>query len=36
VSRSPLSPNLGAVMRLDFAQLAASLGENLLEGRVGT
>jgi SAM-dependent methyltransferase len=34
-SRSPPSPNLGVVMGPDFAQLAANLGRNLMEGRVG-
>jgi sarcosine/dimethylglycine N-methyltransferase len=29
------SPNLGVVMGPDFAQLAANLGRNLLEGRLG-
>jgi sarcosine/dimethylglycine N-methyltransferase len=31
----PPSPNLGVVMGLDFAQLAANLGRNIIEGRVG-
>ena len=30
------SPNLGIVMGADFAQLAANLGRNLMEGRLGT
>jgi sarcosine/dimethylglycine N-methyltransferase len=34
-SGPPPSPNLGVVMGPDFAQLAANLGKNLLEGRVG-
>jgi len=34
-SGPPPSPNLGAVMGPDFAQLAANLGRNLMEGRVG-
>jgi sarcosine/dimethylglycine N-methyltransferase len=34
-SASPPSPNLGVVMGPEFAQLAANLGRNLLEGRVG-
>ena len=34
-SGPPPSPNLGVVMGPDFAQLAANLGRNLLEGRVG-
>ncbi|HVH76157.1 MAG TPA: methyltransferase domain-containing protein [Stellaceae bacterium] len=34
-SGPPLSPNLGVVMGPDFAQLAANLGRNLLEGRLG-
>jgi sarcosine/dimethylglycine N-methyltransferase len=29
------SPNLGAVMGPDFSQLAANLGRNLMEGRLG-
>jgi SAM-dependent methyltransferase len=29
------SPNLGVVMGPDFAQLAANLGRNLMEGRIG-
>ncbi len=35
VSGSPPSPNLGVVMGPDFAQLAANLGRNLMEGRIG-
>jgi sarcosine/dimethylglycine N-methyltransferase len=35
VSGPPSSPNLGVVMGPDFAQLAANLGRNLMEGRVG-
>jgi ubiquinone/menaquinone biosynthesis C-methylase UbiE len=31
----PPSPNLGVVMGPDFAKLAANLGRNLLEGRLG-
>ena len=31
----PPSPNLGVVMGPDFAQLAANLGRNIVEGRVG-
>ena len=31
----PPSPNLGVVMGPDFAQLAANLGRNLAEGRLG-
>jgi sarcosine/dimethylglycine N-methyltransferase len=31
----PPSPNLGVVMGPEFAQLAANLGRNLLEGRLG-
>ncbi|HZZ60421.1 MAG TPA: class I SAM-dependent methyltransferase [Roseiarcus sp.] len=31
----PPSPNLGVVMGPDFAELAANLGRNLLEGRLG-
>jgi SAM-dependent methyltransferase len=31
----PPSPNLGVVMGPDFPQLAANLGRNILEGRVG-
>jgi ubiquinone/menaquinone biosynthesis C-methylase UbiE len=31
----PPSPNLGVVMGPDFAQLAANLGRNLVEGRLG-
>jgi sarcosine/dimethylglycine N-methyltransferase len=34
-SGPPPSPNLGVVMGPDFAQLAANLGRNLLEGRAG-
>jgi sarcosine/dimethylglycine N-methyltransferase len=34
-SGPPPSPNLGVVMGSDFAQLAANLGRNLMEGRVG-
>jgi sarcosine/dimethylglycine N-methyltransferase len=34
-SASPPSPNLGVVMGPEFAQLAANLGRNLLERRVG-
>jgi sarcosine/dimethylglycine N-methyltransferase len=34
-SGAPPSPNLGVVMGPDFAQLAANLGRNLLEGRLG-
>ena len=34
-SGPPPSPNLGVVMGPDFAQLAANLGRNLLEGRIG-
>jgi sarcosine/dimethylglycine N-methyltransferase len=34
-SGSPPSPNLGVVMGPDFAQLAANLGRNLIEGRLG-
>ena len=34
-SGPPPSPNLGVVMGPDFAPLAANLGRNLLEGRVG-
>jgi sarcosine/dimethylglycine N-methyltransferase len=34
-SGPPPSPNLGAVMGPDFAQLAANLGRNLIEGRLG-
>lgn len=30
------SPNLGIVMGAEFAQLAANLGRNLMEGRLGT
>jgi SAM-dependent methyltransferase len=32
---APPSPNLGVVMGLDFAQLSANLGRNLMEGRLG-
>ena len=35
-SGPPPSPNLGVVMGPDFAQLAANLGRNLMEGRLGT
>ncbi|HEY2660553.1 MAG TPA: methyltransferase domain-containing protein [Caulobacteraceae bacterium] len=34
-SGAPPSPNLGVVMGPDFALLAANLGRNLLEGRLG-
>jgi sarcosine/dimethylglycine N-methyltransferase len=34
-SGPPPLPNLGVVMRPDFAQLAANLGRNLIEGRIG-
>jgi sarcosine/dimethylglycine N-methyltransferase len=34
-SAPPPSPNLGVVMGPDFAQLAANLGRNLMEGRLG-
>jgi len=34
-SGSPPAPNLGTVMGPDFAQLAANLGRNLMEGRLG-
>jgi sarcosine/dimethylglycine N-methyltransferase len=34
-SGPPSSPNLGVVMGPDFMQLAANLGRNLLEGRLG-
>jgi sarcosine/dimethylglycine N-methyltransferase len=34
-SGAPPSPNLAVVMGPDFAQLAANLGRNLLEGRLG-
>jgi SAM-dependent methyltransferase len=34
-SGPPPSPNLGVVMGPDFAELAANLGRNLLEGRLG-
>jgi sarcosine/dimethylglycine N-methyltransferase len=35
VSGPPPSPNLGVVMGPEFAQLAANLGRNLMEGRLG-
>jgi sarcosine/dimethylglycine N-methyltransferase len=35
VSGPPPSPNLSVVMGQDFAQLAANLGRNLMEGRLG-
>lgn len=35
VSGPPPSPNLGVVMGQDFAELAANLGRNLMEGRLG-
>jgi sarcosine/dimethylglycine N-methyltransferase len=35
-SGPPPSPNLGIVMGAEFAQLAANLGRNLMEGRLGT
>jgi len=35
VSGPPPAPNLGVVMGPDFAQVAANLGRNLMEGRVG-
>ncbi|MBB6410224.1 class I SAM-dependent methyltransferase [Mesorhizobium sangaii] len=35
VSGPPPSPNLGVVMGPDFAELAANLGRNLMEGRLG-
>lgn len=35
-SGPPPSPNLGIVMGPEFAQLAANLGRNLMEGRLGT
>jgi hypothetical protein len=31
----PPQPNLGVVMGPDMAQLAANLGRNLMEGRLG-
>ena len=34
-SGPPPSPNLGVVMGPDFAELAANLGRNLMEGRTG-
>jgi ubiquinone/menaquinone biosynthesis C-methylase UbiE len=34
-SGPPPSPNLGVVMGPDFAQFAANLGRNLMEGRLG-
>lgn len=34
-SGPPPSPNLGTVMGPDFAQLAANLGQSLMEGRLG-
>lgn len=34
-SGPPPPPNLGAVVRPDFAQLSANLGRNLIEGRLG-
>ena len=34
-SGPPPAPNLGAVMGPDFAELAANLGRNLMEGRFG-
>ena len=34
-SGPPPSPNLGLVMGPDFAQLAANLGRNVMEGRLG-
>jgi sarcosine/dimethylglycine N-methyltransferase len=34
-SGPPPQPNLSTVMGLDFAQLAANLGRNLAEGRLG-
>jgi ubiquinone/menaquinone biosynthesis C-methylase UbiE len=34
-SGPPPSPNLGVVMGPEFAQLAANLGRNLMEGRLG-
>ena len=35
VSGPPPAPNLGVVMGPDFAQLAANLGRNIMEGRLG-
>ena len=35
VSGPPPSPNLGVVMGPDFAELAANLGRNLRQGRLG-
>lgn len=35
-SGPPASPNLGVVMGPDFAQSAANLGRNYMEGRLGT
>jgi hypothetical protein len=34
-SEPPPSPNLGVVMGPNFVQLAANLGRNLMEGRLG-
>jgi SAM-dependent methyltransferase len=34
-SGPPPAPNLGVVMGPDFAQLAANLGRNIMEGRLG-
>jgi sarcosine/dimethylglycine N-methyltransferase len=34
-SGPPPSPNLGVLMGPDFAELAANLGRNLMEGRIG-
>jgi hypothetical protein len=34
-SGPPPPPNLGVVMGPDFAQVAANLGRNLMEGRLG-
>ena len=34
-SGPPPSPNLGVVIGPDFAELAANLGRNLMEGRLG-
>jgi hypothetical protein len=34
-SGPPPSPNLGVVMGRDFAQIAANLGRDLMEGRLG-
>jgi hypothetical protein len=34
-SGAPPAPNLGVVMGPDFAELAANLGRNLSEGRLG-